>query len=187
MAWRAAPRAERRHHEVAVGLVALGVRLDAPLDPAGTRARPCGPSAVIASSATGRLKRSASASGLVGLGVQRGGAAVAVAGGVDHHAPRSSLPRTVDPPGQVLERVDRLAVPADDEAEVLADERPGDHLAVVGDLDLRVEVKGVHDLREQLANPRPGVSAETSAIGAGSCHERQTRGQARPHRAAQEA
>ena len=64
---------------------------------------------------------------------------------------------------EVLDGVDRLAVAADEQAEVLARQLAADQLAVVVDGDLRVEAERVDDLLEQLAERVRGRRASPSA------------------------
>ena len=58
--------------------------------------------------------------GLVGVGAQRLGAPLAVAVGVDHDPHLGRAVREDDPLRQVLDGVDRLPVPADEQADILA-------------------------------------------------------------------
>src|SRR4051794_1870940 len=143
--------AQRRHDEVAVGLRALGVRLhvlavlevlvhDLALGGAHGVERD---RAAAAHGVVGRL---------VGLAVERLGAAVAVAGGVDDHPLRPVLRRGGGAVGQVLHRVDGGAVAADEEPEVARVERRADDALLLLDLDVGLEGKSVVDALEQLAD-----------------------------------
>ena len=121
------PPDQAGHDEVAIGLGALGVRLDvvAVLE------------VLVDDLALGRAHRvqrdrAAGAhgvgGGLVGLALQRLLAALAVAGGVDDHAHARGR-RVVAGRGlerEVLDGVDRLAVAADEQPEVVALERGPD-------------------------------------------------------------
>ena len=84
--------------------------------------------ALIASSATGRPERAARVGGLVGLPVQHLLAPLAVARGVDRRRarPRRAPLAVGDLEREVLDGVDRLAVAADEQPEVVALERAAD-------------------------------------------------------------
>ena len=58
----------------------------------------------------------------------------------------------------MLDRVDRLAVTADQQAEVLAVEVRGHALGVLGHLDLGVDADRVDDLFQHLPHARGGVA-----------------------------
>src|SRR4051794_130550 len=95
--------------------------------------------------AAGALRR------LVGLAPQQGAPPLAVAGGVDGDALlRARVER--GPVGQVLQRIDRLAVAPDEDPEVLAVHRGLDRLIVLVHLKDRLEVEGVEDRLEELAD-----------------------------------
>ena len=90
--------------------------------------------ALIASSATGRRPRIASAAAWSAWRCSDLLAAGAVAGGVDHDADAAAAALAVgDLEGEVLDRVDRLAVAADEEPEVVALEDAADPLVVLLD------------------------------------------------------
>ena len=76
---------------------------------------------------------------LVGGGPQRHSSSLAVAGGVDDDPLAGSLAAESDPVGDVLDRVDRLAVVADQQAEVLSDELAGNALLVLMDAHLSID------------------------------------------------
>ena len=73
--------------------------------------------------------------GLVGGGPQRDRPTLAIAGGVDASRARARRAAERDAVGEVLDRVDRLAVVADQQPEVLADELGDDPVVVLVELD----------------------------------------------------
>ena len=127
---------ERRDNEPPVGLLALAVRLDVVAalevlvhDLALERGhRLEGHRPVVVDGGLG---------GLVGGGAQRDGAALAIAGGVDHDALADDGALARHPVGDVLDRVDHLAVAADQETEVVALEVGADLVGVLLDVDTR--------------------------------------------------
>src|SRR6478609_6586590 len=88
--------------------------------------------------------------GVVGLAAQRLGPTLAVPLGVDLDKPALTRGAGDHAHREVLDRVDRLAVAADEEAEILAGELAADQFAVVVDRDLGVEAERVDELLEQL-------------------------------------
>ena len=93
-------------------------------------------SALIASSDTGRRSWTAVSAAWSAGGPERDRAPLAVAGGVDHDPLADAGPVDGDPVGEVLDRVDRLAVVADQQTEVIAHEVGADVLVVLLDLHL---------------------------------------------------
>ena len=88
--------------------------------------------------------------GLVGRGAQRDRSALAVAGGVNHHSLAVVGATARDPVGNVLDRVDHLAVAADQKPEVVPLEVGVHLLLVLADEDLGVDADRIHDALEQL-------------------------------------
>src|SRR5919198_1383650 len=139
---------------MAIGLVAFAVRLDVAAIAQilvhelalarGHRIQRDRPSV-----ATGVLR------GLVGDPVQRLGPPGAIALGVDDD-PQITLvagaPCERDAKGDVLDGVDRLPVAPDEEAEILAVDGAGDHLAVALHLDRALEAQRGDDLIEHLVD-----------------------------------
>src|SRR5262249_58738899 len=78
--------------------------------------------------------------------LQRPAAAVAVTGGVDDHVAAAGARPADDGRGEDLHRVDRLSVPPDEEAEVVAEARRLEglvrllHLHPAADADRRADV-----------------------------------------------
>ena len=123
---RTSARPDRRDHDAAEGLVALAVGLDVRRGPSGRCAPPCAPGEPIESSSTAppvaqrvrdaavRLPAAAPPRGAPGSRRRRRTTRL-----------RSSCPRNAAWPHSELERVDRLAVLADQQAELgAADVRP---------------------------------------------------------------
>src|SRR3954453_1038392 len=144
-------RLERRDDETALGLLALAVRLHvAPVA-----------QVLVHEPALGRRH---------GVERHRGAEAHAVAGGLvrvvaqDRRSPLP-VPRSVDghplagllvhghPVGQVLQRVDGLPAPPDDQPQVLAADHDRDLLLVLGDLDVAAELEGAGDVLDELPHP----------------------------------
>ena len=139
-------------HEVPVRLLALAVRLDAVTitkvfvhDPALAGAhRLERDGAILAQRLVGGVVRHAH---------ERLATALAVPARVDDHAACGAVPLAVDHArGKVLDRVDRLPVMADEEAQVVAVDRAGDRLTIVGDLDVAVEVERIDDPLEEVGD-----------------------------------
>src|SRR5437868_3220914 len=78
------------------------------------------------------------------------GPALAVAGGADHDALAGALAGEGDPRGEVLGRIDRLPVAADQQAQVVALDVRAQRLVVLLDVDLAVDVAGLEHPVEQL-------------------------------------
>src|SRR4051812_35520907 len=92
--------------------------------------------------------------GQVGLALQRLLTPGTVALGIHHDAAAAGPAAEDDPLGQVLDRVDRLAVAADEQAEVLAVHRADERLVLDRHLDVGIEVQRAGDLLEQVAQRR---------------------------------
>ncbi len=108
--------------------------------------------ALIASRATGPAAADRVQRRLVGLALERLLAPGAVARRVDDHAHAAAAAVAVgDLEGQVLHRVDGLAVAADEQAEVVALEHAADALLGLLDVHLGVEPERVADGLEHLA------------------------------------
>ena len=109
-------------------------------------------SADIDSIATGRPSDDGGLRGLVGRLAQRLGAARAVAGGVDHDRHPVTVAAGREAVGEVLDRVDRLAVATDQEPDVVADVFGDQPIALDPDLDIGVDIGLVEDPLHQLAD-----------------------------------
>src|SRR5262249_27393641 len=125
--WRTVPRgvsqkrsgrAERRNHEAPLGLVALAVRLDVgAVRQVGVDRLPLGGAHRLELDGTPEAERLGSCP--IRLTVQRLLAALAVAGGIDHDCLAVVAVVEGGPPGEMLERIDRLAVAADQPAHLV--------------------------------------------------------------------
>src|SRR5688500_13640799 len=127
---------ERRHDQVAIGLGALGVRLDVVAilevlvdDLALGGAHRVERDRAAAPDRVGRR--------LLGLPVARLLAAAAIPGGIAYHAHAAAAALAIgDLERQMLDGVDGLPVAPDEQAHVLALEYAADHLAVLLDAAL---------------------------------------------------
>ena len=115
-------------------------------------------SAVIASSVTRALVVDRGLGGLVGGGPQRHGAALAIAGGVDHDALADHGALARNPVGDVLDGVDHLAVAADQQAEIIALEVGPDLFRVFLDVDAGLDAATDEDLLQQLFDARASLA-----------------------------
>ena len=92
---------------------------------------------------------------------QRDGAPLPVAGGVDDDALAGRRRPKGDPVRDVLDRVDRLAVVADQQAEVITDELAGHAFLVLVHADLGVDAESGDPL-EQFLDARGGLVVAAS-------------------------
>src|SRR2546423_5544562 len=86
--------------------------------------------------------------------VQHDAAALPVAGGVDDHVLLEVREAAADDRvGEVLDRVDRLAMPADQDAELTGGARRGDRLLLLLDLDAAADAERTADAVEHRPDP----------------------------------
>ncbi len=88
---------------------------------------------------------------------ERDGAALAITSSVNHHTQGFSGAAECNPVGQVLDRVDRLAVMADQESEILADKLSRETFGVLAELDRRIDPDSVGNLLEHLPDASGSV------------------------------
>ena len=101
------------------------------------------------------LARARAVGGAQGHRLERRGASRPIAGGVDDHGlPLAGLVAGDNGVREVLDRIDRLAVPADQDAEVVARADGGDGLLVLGHVDPAADADPVRDQRDHVADAR---------------------------------